>query len=412
MSEYLKETAAGETRVAITPAATAALIKSKLEVLIETRRGLAAGFEDAAYAAKGAKLADRRKVLASADILLQVRTSPPERTGRLRIAQTGLPLDRLLRSAGQPEGHRRNRGQGRVADLDGTDSPHHARAVDGCAVQSGQSGGLQSRHHGGGGVSADFPDDDDRGGNHSAGARYLSSAPALPACRPSPPPSVLGPWSAPSTCGRRSRSRCNPSARSLSNFRWRRATSRTRVDMPRRFPRTCKRKQAALMAKVIAESDVIVTTAAVPGKPAPKLIFAPAVEQMQPGSVIVDLAAERGGNCELTVPGRNDRSSWREDHRPSEHCRHRSLSRQHHVCQQSGEVGGVVGGQGRKAQAGRDRRGDRRVPGLPRGRGRSTACAGSDGNRRSRLRTNRSVQRPRRAKGTPDVEPVTVGGAR
>jgi len=65
-----------------------------------------------------------------------------------------------------------------------------------------------------------------------------------------------------------------------------------------------QRKQAALMAKVIAESDVIITTAAVPGKPAPKLIAASAVEKMQSGSVIVDLAAERGGNCELTVPGK------------------------------------------------------------------------------------------------------------
>jgi len=64
-----------------------------------------------------------------------------------------------------------------------------------------------------------------------------------------------------------------------------------------------QRKQAELMAKVVSESDVVITTAAVPGKLAPKLIFAAAVEKMQPGSVIVDLAAERGGNCELTVPG-------------------------------------------------------------------------------------------------------------
>ncbi len=63
-----------------------------------------------------------------------------------------------------------------------------------------------------------------------------------------------------------------------------------------------KIKQRELMAKVIAESDVVITTALVPGKPAPKLIPASAVEKMQPGSVIVDLAAERGGNCELTVP--------------------------------------------------------------------------------------------------------------
>lgn len=64
-----------------------------------------------------------------------------------------------------------------------------------------------------------------------------------------------------------------------------------------------QRKQRDLMAKVIADSDVVITTALVPGKPAPKLIPASAVEKMARGSVIVDLASERGGNCELTEPG-------------------------------------------------------------------------------------------------------------
>jgi len=64
-----------------------------------------------------------------------------------------------------------------------------------------------------------------------------------------------------------------------------------------------QQKQRDLMAKVIADSDVVITTALVPGKPAPKLIPASAVERMQRGSVIVDLASERGGNCELTEPG-------------------------------------------------------------------------------------------------------------
>src|ERR1022692_1764360 len=73
-----KETVAGETRVAITPSAAALLIKSKLEVLVEAGAGTAAGFEDSAYTAKGATLADRNKVLSSADILLQVRTTPPD----------------------------------------------------------------------------------------------------------------------------------------------------------------------------------------------------------------------------------------------------------------------------------------------------------------------------------------------
>ena len=56
------------------------------------------------------------------------------------------------------------------------------------------------------------------------------------------------------------------------------------------------------MAEVVAESDVVVTTAAIPGKPSPLLITADAVRGMHPGSVIVDLAAERGGNCELSQP--------------------------------------------------------------------------------------------------------------
>jgi NAD(P) transhydrogenase subunit alpha len=59
-------------------------------------------------------------------------------------------------------------------------------------------------------------------------------------------------------------------------------------------------KQRELMASVVAESDVVITTAAIPGKPSPRLITASAVEGMVAGSVIVDLAAERGGNCELS----------------------------------------------------------------------------------------------------------------
>jgi H+-translocating NAD(P) transhydrogenase subunit alpha len=57
-----------------------------------------------------------------------------------------------------------------------------------------------------------------------------------------------------------------------------------------------------MMLKVVAGSDVVITTALIPGKRAPILLTTEMVEAMQPGSVIVDLAAERGGNCELTRP--------------------------------------------------------------------------------------------------------------
>ena len=61
--------------------------------------------------------------------------------------------------------------------------------------------------------------------------------------------------------------------------------------------------EMALFAAQAMDVDIIITTALIPGKPAPKLITADMVESMKPGSVIVDLAAEQGGNCELTVPG-------------------------------------------------------------------------------------------------------------
>jgi NAD(P) transhydrogenase subunit alpha len=62
-------------------------------------------------------------------------------------------------------------------------------------------------------------------------------------------------------------------------------------------------KQAELTASHIAKQDIVITTALIPGRPAPKLISAAMVASMRPGSVIVDLAVERGGNCELSKPG-------------------------------------------------------------------------------------------------------------
>jgi NAD(P) transhydrogenase subunit alpha len=64
-----------------------------------------------------------------------------------------------------------------------------------------------------------------------------------------------------------------------------------------------KRKQAELVANHIKAQDIIITTALIPGRPAPRLVSRAMVESMKPGSIVVDLAAERGGNCELTMPG-------------------------------------------------------------------------------------------------------------
>ena len=64
-----------------------------------------------------------------------------------------------------------------------------------------------------------------------------------------------------------------------------------------------QKKQAALVAETIADQDIVITTALIPGRPAPRLVSAEMVRSMRPGSVIVDLAVETGGNCELSKPG-------------------------------------------------------------------------------------------------------------
>ncbi|HEY9199416.1 MAG TPA: Re/Si-specific NAD(P)(+) transhydrogenase subunit alpha [Gammaproteobacteria bacterium] len=64
-----------------------------------------------------------------------------------------------------------------------------------------------------------------------------------------------------------------------------------------------KQKQAEVLAKHVAAADAVITTAAIPGRPSPKIIPAAVVAQMKRGAVIIDLAAEGGGNCELTQPG-------------------------------------------------------------------------------------------------------------
>ena len=78
------------------------------------------------------------------------------------------------------------------------------------------------------------------------------------------------------------------------------------------------RRQRELIGKEVAAADVVITTAAIPGRKAPVLVTEEMMHQMALGSVIVDLAAETGGNCELSRPGENARGGRRHAHRREE----------------------------------------------------------------------------------------------
>ena len=104
-------------------------------------------------------------------------------------------------------------------------------------------------------------------------------------------------------CGPPPRSRCSAWAAASSNSPSRWPTRRTRGDTPKRRTKRFIKRQAELLGDQVAQSDVVISAAVVPGKKSPVLVTREMVHRMAPGSVVVDLAAERGGNCEITRAG-------------------------------------------------------------------------------------------------------------
>ena len=102
-------------------------------------------------------------------------------------------------------------------------------------------------------------------------------------------------------------------------------------------------RQRELLTRVVAESDVVITAAVIPGKKSPVLITADMVKGMAPGSVIVDLAAERGGNCELTRTGETVSRARRDDYRRHQSGHQRSVPRQPDVRPQPDDVPALHG---------------------------------------------------------------------
>ena len=297
----LKETAAGETRVALSPAAAEQLLKMKVEVRVENGAGRQAGFEDAAYTAKGAVLAERAAVLAAADVLFTVKVpSAAELSGlkkgalvmghceplaqaaacRSVVEATGISLiameliPRITRAQAMDTlSSQANLAGYKAVVMAANTSPKIFPMLMTAAgtIQSAKVfvigvgvAGLQAiatAKRLGGVVSAYDVRPAVKEQVQSVGAKFVE----LPLD--------------------------TSAAQDAGGYAKEQSAEQ-------------QRKQQELMAKVIAESDVVITTAMVPGKPAPKLIPAAAVAAMQPGSVIVDLAAAGGGNCELTEPGK------------------------------------------------------------------------------------------------------------
>ncbi len=294
-----RERADGERRVALTPEETGRLSEKGARVRVERGAGTPAGFPDESYALAGAELvADAAAALDGAGVVLRV--APPSAEEIAALPASALVIS-YLRPLDEPEVVRALAARG-VSALAIELVPRITRAqtMDALSSQANVAGYRAVLV-----ASTHLP-------------RYF---PLLMTAAGTVPPAkvlVLGAGVA----GLQSIATARRLGAVVSAFDVRPAVREQveslgatflEVELPeageasggyaQELSEEAQRLQRELLAEHIAGSDVVVTTALVPGRPAPKLIAADMVAAMRPGSVIVDLAAEAGGNCELTEPG-------------------------------------------------------------------------------------------------------------
>ena len=300
------ETFPGERRVALVPSAVAGLIKKGVEVVVETGAGERAGFPDRLYAEQGAKIVgSRAEVFQSSKIILQVRTAaanPQRAKADLALFQDGQLLiaccDPLVDPQAMLDLARRNveRIRARV------DAAHHPRqsmdVLSSMSTIAGYKAVLLAADH----LPRMFPMLMTAAGTITpahvfvvgagvAGLQAISTAKRLGAI-------VQGYDVRPAA-----KEQVESLGGKFVSMELDTAGSEQKGGYARQMDENFYRKQRELMAKVVAANHVVITAAIVPGKTAPVLVTGEMVAGMSPGSVIVDLAAERGGNCELTKPG-------------------------------------------------------------------------------------------------------------
>jgi len=301
-----KESYPGERRVALVPAVIPALAKVGLEVLIEAGAGEQAGYPDAAYVEKGGKiLSDRAAVFGSADIVVQVLCyGSNDVTGQadLRLMRRGQVLIGFLRPFGSAEVIQEIAAAG-VTAFSVELVPRTTRAQSMDALSSmGTICGYKAVL-----IAADtsiriFPMMTTAAGTITPARVFVIGA------------GVAG-LQAISTARRLGAVASAYDMRAASKEQVQSLGGRF-VELPIEAQNaqdargygtaqdeTFYARQRELLTRVVAESDVVITAAVIPGKKSPVLITAEMVKKMAPGSVIVDLASERGGNCELTRVG-------------------------------------------------------------------------------------------------------------
>jgi NAD(P) transhydrogenase subunit alpha len=291
-----KETFANETRVALIPAGVAALKKAGVDVVVESSAGEAAGFLDGVYRDQGATITDRADVFRSSDVLVQVRALP--RTDPLRAGQAVIGFADPL---GSPQPVRDFAATG-ASLLSMELMPRITRAqsmdaLSSMATIAGYKGVLLAANA----LPRLFPMLMTAAGTISAARVFVMGAgvaglQAISVAR------RLGAKVEAYDVRPAVKEQVQSLGAKFVELPLESGDAEDKGGYAKAQDESFYRRQRELMLKVIAANDVVVTTALIPGKRAPILVTREMVEAMAPGSVVVDLAAERGGNCELTVP--------------------------------------------------------------------------------------------------------------
>jgi NAD(P) transhydrogenase subunit alpha len=293
----LKETTPGECRTALIPDLVPRLVKAGLQVVVQTGTGTAAGFPDAAYQSHGARV--EPAVLGEADILLKVQPPTNEDIGSLK---EGATLIGFLQPYSNADGIQALAGRKVTAfAMELMPRITRAQSMDALSAMStvaGYKAVLIAANH----LPKFFPLLMTAAGTVSparvfiigagvAGLQAIGTAKRLGA--------VVEAYD--------TRPAVKEQVESLGGKFVELALETKDAEAKTGYAKAQSeefyQQQQKLMATAVAAADVVITTALIPGQRAPVLVTAEAVQAMRPGSVIVDLAAEQGGNCALTEPG-------------------------------------------------------------------------------------------------------------
>lgn len=302
-----KESYPGERRVAIVPGVVPALTKAGLEVIVEAGAGLEAGYPDHDYTAKGAKLAaDRAEIFRTADIVVQVLCfGSNDLTGKadLPLMRAGQAVVGFLRPMGKLEELQELARTG-VTSFAVELMPRTTRAQSMDALSSmGTICGYKAVIMAADTLPRIFPMLTTAAGTITPG-RVLIIGAGVAGLQAIATARRLGAVASAYDM----RPAAKEQVQSLGG-RFVELPIEAKDAQDARGYATAQgeefyKKQRELLGGAVAESDVVITAAVIPGKKSPVLVTADMVARMAPGSVIVDLAAERGGNCELTQAGK------------------------------------------------------------------------------------------------------------